>query len=683
MSGELVHSEQVLEGEVVDERAALVRRLESTWRGSRAVPPALRSRQALRDAVKGVSAWAVRVPFRCARAVGRGLVISARGWRNWVRVRDYREAAEQSEKLADKFVEIRALTLFRWKVTATVLLVSGVVLAIARLVYGDLVLWILGGVGAVVLAVAGRAKDGASGRKTVLAGPWILMWTMDAQVLIDVFRNAKLIGKDETLRLVERPSRQGDGWAVTVDLPATRKAADVVKNREELASALAVDEIQLSVERVRGEGGHAGRVAIWVADKDPYASAPVRTPLLEVRRWDAWKPVPFGTDARGRRIDLPLVWTSLLIGAIPRQGKTMAERLAVAGLVLDPHARLYVADFKNGKDWRAAEQVAHRFMAGDDGEHVLMFMDWLEELVDDVQQRYRRMQHLDDVTCPESKVTPAMSRDQSLDMPLTALIVDEVHIALEDRTSVLVQGKRLTAGERIGELLTWLAKKAPAAGLVMVLATQRPDSTTIPSKLRAVLGSRFALRVMDWRDSNIVLGDQMNTRGYDSSRLLPSHKGVGILRPDGETQLGADVLALTVRTFYMPNDDWRVICERGRALREAEGKLTGHAAGQDALPVRDREAVVITSGKSDHNGDRLPEPLASVAHYLGEDLSEREFIPTAELVKALDVEPTTFGKEMGDLGCPPARQYVHDGENTRRVRGYLTADIRAAIAESV
>jgi S-DNA-T family DNA segregation ATPase FtsK/SpoIIIE len=29
----------------------------------------------------------------------------------------------------------------------------------------------------------------------------------------------------------------------------------------------------------------------------------------------------------------------------------------------------------------------------------------------------------------------------------------------------------------------------------------------------------------------------MNTRGWDSSRLLPSHKGVGILRPEGKLQL--------------------------------------------------------------------------------------------------------------------------------------------------
>jgi hypothetical protein len=39
-----------------------------------------------------------------------------------------------------------------------------------------------------------------------------------------------------------------------------------------------------------------------------------------------------------------LVWTSLLVGAIPRQGKTFATRPAAAGLILDPHTRLYVAD---------------------------------------------------------------------------------------------------------------------------------------------------------------------------------------------------------------------------------------------------------------------------------------------------------------------------------------------------
>jgi hypothetical protein len=104
----------------------------------------------------------------------------------------------------------------------------------------------------------------------------------------------------------------------------------VVKNRDALASGLAVDEVRLIVERVRGNGGHAGRVSVYVADEDPYASPPLRTPLLGVARRDSWRPVPFGRDAPERRIDLPLVWTFLLVGAIPRFAELTAM-LAEAG----------------------------------------------------------------------------------------------------------------------------------------------------------------------------------------------------------------------------------------------------------------------------------------------------------------------------------------------------------------
>jgi DNA segregation ATPase FtsK/SpoIIIE, S-DNA-T family len=686
---DVVNAGPVYEAELVDESRPFysqprLGRFASWWLRSPRVPVWLKDRGQARQAAKDSAVAVLRAPWRYLQAVVRGLVAAARWWRRWVTVRDYREAAESSEKLADKFNEIRALTLFRWKVTGALIIVTALVGTFVELFYGPRGLWIAAGAVSLALAILGRRRDGAPGRKAVLAGPRTLTWTMDPQVLVDAFRDAKLIGKDETLRLVERAARIGDGWAITVDLPATRKAADVIKNREALASALAVDEVQLIVERVRGNGGHAGRVSMWVADSDPYAAPPLRTPLLAVQRWDAWRPVPFGRDARDRKIDLPLVWTSLLVGAIPRQGKTFAARLAAAGLVLDPHTRLYVADFKAGKDWDASAQVAHRFMSGDESEHVLVLVSWLVELVGEVQGRYRRMRDLDDAVCPESKVTPAMSRDTALNMPVTAVFLDEVQVPLEDRSPFQVQGKKLTAGEYVGELLTWLAKKGPAAGIVLVLATQRPDSQTIPSGLRAVLGSRFALRVMDWRDSNIVLGEQMNTRGYDSSRLLASHKGVGILRPDGETQAGADVLALTVRTYYMPNEDWHELCRRGRTLREAAGTLTGHAAGRDVAPESDHAAVARAIGAGVRPADTervVPEPLTSVVAYLGDDLDQREFIPTAELVEALEAEPNSFGRAMTDLGCPSTRDRItdEDGE-TRRVRGYRTTDIRAAIA---
>jgi S-DNA-T family DNA segregation ATPase FtsK/SpoIIIE len=383
-----------------------------------------------------------------------------------------------------------------------------------------------------------------------------------------------------------------------------------------------------------------------------------------------------------------LVWTSLLVGAIPRQGKTFATRNAVAGLVLDPYTRLYVFDGKGGKDWDAAEQVAYRFVCGDELTHAEAVRDNLIELVAEVQSRFARMSTLDDELCPESKITPAISRDDHLGMPVTAVIIDEVQVYLENVTRQQVGGKKTTLGEYIADLLTYLVRKGPAAGIVVILATQRPDSNTIPSRLRAVLGSRFALRVMDWRDSNIVLGEQMNTRGYDASTLLPSHKGVGILRPDGETDAGTDVLALTVRTYYMPNPQWREVCSRGRALREAAGTLAGHAAGDDTARAIDSAAVVkaLGAGGSAEAGETaddpvvLPEPLASVVDYLGEEIDEREFVPTAELVSALDVEPGTFAQQMRELGCEPTRDRVPDEDGKiRQVRGYRMTDIRAAV----
>ncbi|MGH3621944.1 MAG: cell division protein FtsK [Sciscionella sp.] len=674
----------VLDGELVDDEPQPAPARAPWWHRFRRLRALFATREHAKQTIRDALGWLLASPLRFLAASGRGALAALRAWRQWVRVHDYRHAAEQSEKLADKFTEIRALTLFRWKVTATVTAVGVILGAVATLIYGDRALWTITAVACVVLAITGRCKDGQPGRKAVLSGPRSLTWTMDPQILVDAFRDAKLIGKDESLRLVERAMRIGEGWAITIDLPATRKAADVIKNREALASALAVDEIQLIAERVRGRGGHAGRVAMWVADEDPYAAPPVPTPLMNARYWDAWRPVPFGLDARGRRIDLPLVWTSLLVGAIPRQGKTFATRLAAIGLILDPHTRLYVADFKAGKDWDAAEDVAHRFSSGDELDHVLALRDWLVELISEVQGRYRRMRTLDDDTCPESKITPAISRDRSLNMPVTALIIDEVQVPLEERTPIDVNGKKVPAGQYVGELLTWLAKKGPAAGIVLILATQRPDSKTIPSGLRAVLGSRFALRVMDWRDSNIVLGEQMNTRGYDSSRLLTSHKGVGILRPDGDTDTGADALAITVRTFYMPGADWKTLCQRGRELRDTAGTLAGHAAGHDQAAEIDHAAVAraIATGSPAAGPVELPDPLAAITDYLGDDIDRREFVSTTELADALDTDPTTLGTEMGELGCRPKPTWTTTNDGTRKqVRGFRTADLRDLATE--
>ncbi len=187
---EMVPAEPVYDAELVDDYPATsprttARRFMNWWQRSRLVPVALKSRQAALQGGKDAVVWLLRSPFRFVGAVVRGLVVTVREWRRWVRVHDYREAAEQSEKLADKFVEIRALTLFRWKVTGAVIAAGIMAVSIVDLVYGSRALWITAGAGAVALAVTGRRKDGSPGRRAVLAGPRTLTWTMDPQVLVD------------------------------------------------------------------------------------------------------------------------------------------------------------------------------------------------------------------------------------------------------------------------------------------------------------------------------------------------------------------------------------------------------------------------------------------------------------------------------------------------------------------
>jgi len=79
-----------------------------------------------------------------------------------------------------------------------------------------------------------------------------------------------------------------------------------------------------------------------------------------------------------------------------------------------------------------------------------------------------------------------------------------------------------------------LAAKARAAGIHLFLATQLPNATTIPQKVRAN-AARLALRMDSFRESVSVLG----RRGAENL----GGQGHGLLKFDGST--------LKMRTIYV------------------------------------------------------------------------------------------------------------------------------------
>ncbi|MGB8502483.1 hypothetical protein, partial [Mycobacterium sp.] len=135
----------------------------------------------------------------------------------------------------------------------------------------------------------------------------------------------------------------------------------------------------------------------------------------------------------------------------------------------------------------------------------------------------------------------------------------------------------------------------------------------------------------------------------------------------------------------MPNEYWQVICQRGRALREAEGTLNGHAAGDDDLaPVLDHSAAVRAIGTrpapaAPSRSAGVPEPLASIVDHLDELDEAPEFISTADLAEVLDFDAAWLGWRLAELGCQSTRERVtSESGRTRQIRGYLVADLIAA-----
>ncbi|MFJ9772682.1 FtsK/SpoIIIE domain-containing protein [Kitasatospora sp. NPDC101157] len=462
------------------------------------------------------------------------------------------------------------------------------------------------------------------------------------------FRDAGVLakpGKDgtggEVVRLVSPVIADGKkAWEVVLDLPAGKKASAAIGKREDIASALGVDEVQVHMERVRTESGHAGRLSLWVAKENPFGGSPVRSPLVGRKALDVWTDkVPVGVDARGRQVALSLIWAALLVGAIPRQGKTFFMRTMALGMALDPHVRHIVANGKGDRSWKPFARIAHRYINGAEPAKAKELVDALREVQADMNRRNAFLDSLDDEQVPEDKLTRELSHRHN--MPITCIEIDELQRYLDDPKW----------GPVILELLIDIAKVGPSTGYILLLATQRPDANTVPPALRDVIAYRAALKVMDWRSSEVILGAGTYGKGYDASaEELGARKGMALLvREDGIGNL--------IRGYLIDATDANRICERGRELREMAGTLTGDAAGQKtglltADPTREPIALPIwlqaAIDTMDEVGQEAMTPTALV-----------EAILTAHPEWATGDKPLTgrtFGMAMTRWGCGRAKK---------------------------
>ena len=192
----------------------------------------------------------------------------------------------------------------------------------------------------------------------------------------------------------------------------------------------------------------------------------------------------------------------------------------------------------------------------------------------------RELAEADDPRCPENKVTPELAADKRLGLHPIVIAVDECQVLFEHPVY----------GAEVETICTDLAKRGPALGIMLMLATQRPDAKSIPTGISANAVLRMCLKVMGQTENDMVLGTSAYKNGDPGHHVQLGRQGRLLLRRRGQGP--ADRPRLRVRPARRPR---RSPPAPGPCASTPAG-ITGYALGQDhdGTPARRLVDDVLT-----------------------------------------------------------------------------------------
>jgi S-DNA-T family DNA segregation ATPase FtsK/SpoIIIE len=235
-----------------------------------------------------------------------------------------------------------------------------------------------------------------------------------------------------------------------------------------------------------------------------------------------YDPVELGVDEAGQPVRIVLAERNVLVGGEPGGGKSAALNLIVAHAALSNDCRLILIDGKQVEFglWR---DVADTFV-GPDPEAAI---SCLRRLQIEMNARY--------------------------EVAFFSATVGEVK-----------QQKEFSV------LLRDIVARGRAAGVITVVATQRPSADIIPTSLRDLFAYRWAFRCTTEASSDTILGHGWANRGYCATDINPAARGVGWLLAEGGTPK-------RVKAAYLTDADIRFLAGYAAEMRRAVG-LGGEAA---------------------------------------------------------------------------------------------------------
>lgn len=286
----------------------------------------------------------------------------------------------------------------------------------------------------------------------------------------------------------------------------------------------------------------AGVGAGWWVDDDPVAGRVTlrrqTDPLGEVRPLPATaelgattRRIPLGIGVDGAEVSVGLIESNMLLGGIPGSGKSGSITTLLCGITSIPHVALFGLDPKMVElaQWRP--RASYVATADDDALRVL------GALVAEMDRRYNAL-----MANGQKKITPEML---SAELPLIVLVIDE----LADLVSTGVTKEDKAADEARSTLIRRLIAKGRAAGVVVVAATQKPQSDVVPTSLRDLIAQRVAHGTTSAAMTDTILGAGQSQLGGLAHEIPPSLRGVGFLLNENSRT------PVRFRSYWVPDEE--------------------------------------------------------------------------------------------------------------------------------
>ncbi|MGO8884534.1 MAG: FtsK/SpoIIIE domain-containing protein [Streptosporangiaceae bacterium] len=237
-------------------------------------------------------------------------------------------------------------------------------------------------------------------------------------------------------------------------------------------------------------------------------------PPVPVFPLSIWQPVHLGVDENGDTVAVCLGERNILLGGEPGAGKSNGVNLITAHGALSADCDLVLIDGKQVElgPWRHS---AIRFI-GPSITDAIACGKWLHGVMNG---RYDEL-----VAAGLRKITPGSGQRVYL------VVIDEYAYF-----SATVGTKAQRA--EFGALIRDLVSRGRAAGIIVVLATQRPSFQIIDPSLRDLFGYRWTFRCTTDASSDVVLGQGWASAGYSAATIDPLARGVSwLLAEDGIPQ---------------------------------------------------------------------------------------------------------------------------------------------------